>query len=197
MKKLLFILMLIPGIGLSQSIGIKGGLLGLNTNNMPDSNGANHYNFNYGIVYQHHFNRIVLSIEPGINNKGFSYENKLTDKSGNKIIRITDYKYKYFEVPILIGYNILNKNLFFGINAGISNNFLIKGSAVVLGKEYKISGNNSYIMDIVGGGYIGYNISKNINASLNLRYGKGLKDIHPYFGGYSYFQTQLNINYKF
>ena len=201
MKRAFFILMtVLPIISYSQSIGIKGGIL---VSNMKSYSGyvseKSLIGPSIGLAYQHDFDRVKLFVEPTYSTKGFSLDYKVTDNAGNLIgSERAKYKFNYLEIPVLVGYNLIEKDFYLGINAGISPNFLI--SAKVKSPRYKadIEDNNGIGIDLLAGGYLGYKFSENVFGGLSLRYGKGLSKPNKNSDGtYSYFNTFINLSYKF
>lgn len=200
MKKIIFILMtVLPIVGYSQSIGLKGGLVFSSANYSKYVDEKVLTAPVFGLVYQQNFNRVSLSIEPGFTAKGFSDEYSFTDNDGNpKGTARTKFKFSYFEIPVLVGYNLIDKDLYLGLNAGLAPNFLLNAKVKSPDFNGDIKGSNGVLLDVVGGGYVGYKLSDNVFAALNVRYGKGLTKVHPDSDGtYSYFTTFLNIGYKF
>jgi len=201
MKRAILILMtVLPIIGYTQSIGIKGGVLISNMKSYSKYiDEKTLIGQSIGVVYQHDFNRVKLFIEPTYSTKGFSSEYTVTDNAGNRIgTEKAKFKFNYFELPVLVGYNLIDKDSYLGFNAGFSPNFLT--SAKVKSPRFKdnIDNNNSIGVDLLAGGYLGYKISDHLFAGLNLRYGKGLSKPNKNSDAtYSYFNTFINLSYKF
>jgi hypothetical protein len=202
MKKLFLILMTVmPLIGFSQSIGIKGGAVFSKMDLPFQVNEKTLVGPVLGIVYTQEINRFRIFIEPSFITKGVSEDVIITDNDGNPVrTDVWKNKFSYIEVPILLGYNIIDKDAFVGVNLGAAPGIIV--DARVKSSEYKSTGSifetNLFVMDIVAGAYLGYKFTDNLNGSLNLRYGKGVvSPIQDSDVTYGYFSPFVNLNYKF
>lgn len=171
MKKLLFILMLIPGIGLSQSIGLKAGLL---TNAEPGDHSTNGV---YGVTL-HFGKKFQFGIEPGVYTLGVKVFE--TDNKGNRLEE-KQVKFNYFEIPLTFGY-VGGEKFLYGASVGISPKYFISGTDNI---EPLVRLN----ADFIASGCIGFKTGEKTRLLLNIRYGHAITT-------YSYISSFINFQYK-
>ncbi len=173
MKKLLFIILLVPSICIGQKLGFKTGVLIYKTT--PAGKFGTPKTIVsplIGIGYQHSFNKFLIGIEPSFTRISTIEITQVTDIAGVKAVKQRSLSKSTYEIPIYIGYQILDKDFNLNVNAGLS--VLDKS----LSAFYGISG--------------GYNIKRvSINANYKIN---GL--ISNQFIN-SYHALYLTFNYKF
>lgn len=172
MRKLIFILLMIPSVCIGQKLGIKTGTLIYKSTPVSKFGTSKTVAVPLiGIAYQHTFNRVVVGIEPSFTQIKTIAVTQVTDNAGNK-----DVKQKYdskstYEIPVYIGYQILNNS--FNLNTHIGASLFDKSISAFYG---------------ITGGYNLKRVSINANYKIN-----GL--IHNQFTG-SYHALYLTVNYK-
>ena len=154
MKKLIFILLLIPSLCLGQKLGIKTGtLIYKSTPVSKYGTPATVFSPLIGITYQHSFKRVLVGIEPSYTQiKTVTVYEITSDNAGNKLeVKQKNISKSTYEIPVYIGYQVLNNefnlipnlgisvfdksaSMFFGITAGYN----IK--RVSINANYKING---------------------------------------------------------
>lgn len=165
MKKLLFLLLLIPGIGLSQSIGFKTGII------TPIKSG-NMISGVYGLTL-HFGKKIQFGIEP-------SYFTRAYHRNPFNI----EVKNNYIEMPLTIGYLGGGKVLYNG-NIGLSPQVLISGSRN--GESVNVS--NNLGLDAIFTAGIGYKFTDRFSGLVNFRYANNLTRDNDYISAF------INIRY--
>ena len=173
MKKLFFIILLLPSICLGQKLGAKTGVLIYKTTPKTKLGDSKTVAVPLiGIAYQHTFNRIIVGIEPSFTQIKTINVYQVTDIAGNKDVKQKYISKSTYEIPVYIGYQLLNNSYNLNTNIGVS--LLDKSVSAFYG---------------ITGGYNLKRVSINANYKIN-----GL--IHNQFIG-SYHALYLTVNYKF
>lgn len=186
MKKIFTLLFTVISLaGYSQSIGLKGGVNISFSDNSFHQNQTGLVGPTIGFVFKKDLGKVFLAIEPSYSVKGFAIGITKTDNNGQKIDgkERVSYRFSYFEAPIIVGYNFVNKETQFGMHVGISPN-------IPLSSEFKVK--ERYNVDVLAGIHLGHDIGENAFWMLNLRGGTGLlNDLN-----FRYISTFLTVGYK-
>lgn len=188
MKKILFILMLIPGIGLSQSIGVD---LGVNSTKI--TSGAKNGTFgsktapSFSLFYSKDLDKVNFKIGMGYSQIKSTYGSySITDNSGNKISDVSNVaSFDYLNIPFSANYTLLNKKVIAGIGLGMAGKIKINSNQ---------SNASGFLLDFTPNAFVGFKVNK-MSVLGNFIYGKGLMDINSAGNGYNYIGGFLTLKY--
>lgn len=194
MKGLLVLFILLPHFALAQeplgnrhSIGFKAGLVRSTLKKHPDNyKMLGVTGITFGFIYKYSFNKkIDFQTEFTFSQKGYRQNSGIYYSSNmnyNKVIytgpTLALVKFSYLEIPALINYNLVNKRIVVGLQAGVNLNLFIFGSATIehpaVRETYVETGSSRLISPFaMAGAYVGVNFGIKFKFLVNPRVGLG------------------------